>query len=67
MTTAELITLLQTQPQHLQVAYRLYSEACLLEIADLTIVTACQPRPDGWIQEERKDKQLQTYLMFSGG
>jgi hypothetical protein len=35
MTVAELITLLQTQPQGLRVARRMHSEYCLLEPNDI--------------------------------
>lgn len=66
MTVAELIAKLQTMPQHLPVAYKCYSEQCLLEASDLTIVEACLPRPDGWIQYKRADKPTQEYLMFPG-
>lgn len=66
MTVAELIAFLQTQPQELQVAYGLYSEQCLLELEDINIVEACEPRNDGWIQNKRPDKPTQRYLMFPG-
>lgn len=66
MTVAELIALLQTKPQDLQVAYRLYSEQCLLEAADIRVVTRCEPRPDGWVEDERPDKPTRQYLLFPG-
>jgi hypothetical protein len=66
MTVAELIAYLQTQPQDLQVAYRLYSEQCLLGVKDIELKEACTPRPDGWIQDKRKDMPTQLYLMFPG-
>lgn len=66
MTVAELIEQLQTYPQNLQVAYCLYSEMTLLEDYHIDIVTACEPRPDGWIQRQRPDKQTQDYLCFPG-
>lgn len=66
MTVKELIEFLQTQPQDLQVAYRCFSEQLLLDGEDILILTASEPRPDGWIQNLRKDKPSQTYLMFPG-
>lgn len=66
MTVAELIADLQTRPQHLLVAYTLFSEHALLEASDLRIVEACLPRPDGWIQNKRPDKPFVEYLMFPG-
>ena len=66
MTVAELIAYLQTQPQHLLVAYQTCSEHCLLEAKDIEIAEGCVARPDGWIQNKRPDKPTQTYLMFPG-
>jgi hypothetical protein len=66
MNVAELIAFLQTQPQDLQVAYRCCSEQCLMEADEIRIAEACTPRPDGWIQDKRPDKESQTYLLFPG-
>jgi len=66
MTVAELIDYLKNQPQELQVAYRCYSEQCLLEAKDIAIEVACEARPDGWIHHERPDRPKQTYLMLPG-
>ena len=66
MTVAEFITYLKKQPQDLQVAYRRYSEQCLLETKDITMLVACEARPDGWIQDYRPDKPTQTYLVLPG-
>ena len=66
MTVAELIAFLQAQPQDLPVAYRCCSEQLLLEPDDIRIEEACKPRPDGWIQDKRPDKEAQTYLLFPG-
>lgn len=66
MTVAELISFLQTQPQGLQVAYRCYSEQCLLEATEIKVVEECEPRPDGWIENRRDDKPTRKYLMFPG-
>jgi hypothetical protein len=66
MDVAELITLLQTYPQDLQVAYDIYSEHCLLEPRNIRVMKACVARPDGWVHRERNDKPAQTYLMLPG-
>lgn len=66
MTVAELIDLLRTKPQDLQVAYRLHSEQCLLEADDIQVCIECPPRPDGWIQNRRGDMPGQLYLMLPG-
>lgn len=66
MTVADLIEFLQRQPQNLQVAYRCYSEQVLLEADEIQIAEKCEPREDGWIQDERPDKQTQTYLLLPG-
>jgi hypothetical protein len=66
MTVKDLIDLLQSKPQELQVAYYLYSEMCLLEAKSIEVEEYCQPRPDGWIQHKRPDMPTQRYLMFPG-
>jgi hypothetical protein len=66
VNVAELIEFLKTQPQELPVAYALYSESCLLEVGEIGIVEACEPRPDGWIQNKRPDRPARQYLMFPG-
>lgn len=66
MTVAELVAYLQTHPQTLQVAYCCYSEMCLLESSEISILEACEPRPDGWIQYKRPDMPTQTYLLLPG-
>jgi len=66
MTVADLIAFLQQQPQDLQVAIERYSEQCLLETEDIEVKDLCKPRPDGWIQHNRLDKETQTYLVFPG-
>jgi hypothetical protein len=42
MNVSELISLLQTKPQHLTVVYRLHSEQCTLEARDIEIEELCQ-------------------------
>lgn len=66
MSVAELIIFLQKQPQDLQVAYKLFSEQCLLETEDIEIIEGCEPREDGWVHRKRPDKPCQTYLLFPG-
>lgn len=60
MTVAELIELLKAQPQDLQVIVECCSDYDLLE--DIGIITCCEPRPDGYVQRQRKDKPSQDYL-----
>lgn len=66
MTIAELIELLQQYPSDMLVAYRIHSEQTLMEGRDIQLFKGCEPRPDGWIQDERPDKATQTYLLFPG-
>jgi hypothetical protein len=66
VTVADLIAFLQAQPQHMRVAYRLWSEAVLLEKGDIKLVDACPPRADGWIHTRRPDKPTETFLMLPG-
>lgn len=66
MTVKELIEILQTKPQDLQVIYAVYSEFCLLEARDIDVQWACPPRRDGWVAWERPDKPKQEYLAFPG-
>ena len=65
MTVAQLVWLLQQQPQDLPVAYRKYSEQVLLEKEHIKIVELCEPRDDGWVQDQRPDMPSQTYLVIS--
>lgn len=66
MTVAELIKLLENQPQDLQVAFKIYSEKKLLEPSEISVVELCEPRSDGWIQNRRPDLPKQKYLLFPG-
>lgn len=66
MNVAELIDLLKTQPQDLQVIYLCYSEAVLLEAEDIYVGEACEPRLDGWVQNKRPDMPTRKYLVFPG-
>lgn len=66
MTVSELIELLRAYPQDLPVAYRLFSEKCLLEAKDIDIEALCEPRADGWVANKRPDKPTIDYLVFPG-
>jgi hypothetical protein len=66
MTVAELTAFLQSQPQDLQVAFRIYSEYCLLEANYIETKLLCTPRPDGWVHDARPDKPKQLYLILPG-
>lgn len=66
MTVAELIAFLQTQPQGMRVAYRCFSEQCLMDVDGIAVKTLSTARPDGWIQNYRSDKPSETYLVFPG-
>jgi len=66
MTVRELIEHLQKYPQNLPVAYRLYSESCLLVAKDIEVVSLCEPRPDGWVANKRPDKPSIDYLLLPG-
>jgi len=66
MNVAELIEFLKKQPQDLQVIYLCYSEAALLEADDIYVGEACEPRPDGWVQNKRPDMPTQKYLVLPG-
>ena len=65
MTVSDLIQILQRQPQDLQVAYSIHSEACLLEESDIQISKGQPPRPDGWVHDWRPDRPVQNYLMIN--
>lgn len=62
MIVSELIELLKTQRQDLEVIYDIYSESALLEEKNIFEVEACLPRPDGWVANKRPDAPYKTYL-----
>ena len=66
MKVAELIELLQQHPRDMLVAYRCCSESVLLQESDISVLDACAPRADGWIQNSRRDMPNQSYLLFPG-
>jgi len=66
LTVADLIKLLEAMPQELFVAVGVFSEHRLLEPSGFGVEELCKPRPDGWIQDKRPDKESQNYLVFYG-
>lgn len=66
MTVSELIELLKTYPQDLPVAYKLFSEQCLLEAKDISVEELCAEREDGWVANKRPDKPTVKYLVLPG-
>ena len=66
MTVAELIEVLKQKPGHIQVAYEIYSTAQLLQESQIRIVTLCEARPDGWVEDLRPDKPSVDYLVLPG-
>jgi len=66
MNVSELIEFLKTQPQDLTVIYRCCSESCVLEAEEIYLGEACEPRPDGWVQNKRPDMPTRTYLILPG-
>ena len=66
MTVADLIEFLKTQPQDIQVAYRLDIEQCLMEKGEICAEYLCYPQTDGWIHNARPGKPTQEYLVFPG-
>ena len=61
-----LIKFLQTQDPNLHIAYSLHSEQCLMQERDIVINECCEPRGDGWVQNQRPDMPSIKYLMFPG-
>jgi hypothetical protein len=66
MKVSELIELLKTYPQDLDVIYDLFSEHCLLNAEDISVIDACEPRKDGWVPRARPDKVTKKYLSLPG-
>jgi hypothetical protein len=66
VTVKELVEYLQKQQQDMRVAYRLFSEQVLIEQLYIGTDVLCGALPDGWIQDSRKDKPLESYLVFPG-
>lgn len=66
MNVKDLIKFLKTQPQDALVTYQCCSERCLLELEEINLIEACEPRDDGWVQDKRPDMKAITYLEFPG-
>ncbi len=66
MIVSEFIEFLKTQPQDAQVAYRCWSEQCLLDSKDIKVVELCPARDDGWIENKRPDVVAEQYLLLPG-
>lgn len=66
MTVKDLKELLDEYDDNMKIAYRLYSEYCLLEEDELELLKASTPRNDGWVHSLREDKDSQYYLLFPG-
>lgn len=66
MTVAELIALLQTQPQDLPVAFRQFSEYSVMEAEHIDLMDLQAARADGYIGDARPDKPTQQWLVFPG-
>lgn len=66
MKVRELVALLQTMPQEIEVAYCCHSDQVLLQAKEIELIKGCPPRPDGWVQSERPDIEPQEYVLFPG-
>lgn len=66
MNVAELIEFLELQPKGLTVIYQCCSESAVLEVDQMYIGEACEPRPDGWVQNKRPDMPTRRYLILPG-
>jgi hypothetical protein len=64
MRINELIKLLETYPDDLQVVYHLWSEQKLLKESDINIEELCHPRQDDWVPNKRPDRDTKTYLVI---
>lgn len=66
MTVKELIKFLKKYPKDMKVAYKIFSEQCILEEDNIEVRELCSPRPDGWIQNHRVDMPTEEYLVLPG-
>lgn len=66
MIVADLLGFLMTQPLDREIAYKLHSEQCLMELTDINLMQGCEARPDGWVQNARPDKPSRTFILFPG-
>jgi hypothetical protein len=66
MTVDDLVKYLQTLQADMLIAYQCYSEQCLMRADEIKVTDLCEPRADGWIQNERPDMPTRRYLLFPG-
>ncbi|MDD5189419.1 MAG: hypothetical protein PHE50_00070 [Dehalococcoidales bacterium] len=68
MTVSELIDFLKDYPSKMPIAFKIYSEYCLLDPKEtkIELKELSFPRSDGWIHDKRPDVPSQTYLVFPG-
>lgn len=66
MKVHELKELLSSFPDDMDIAYKLYSEHCILEVTAIKILRLGETRPDGWVHDSRPDKETIEYLVFPG-
>ena len=66
MKVKDLIELLKKYDPELSVVHELYSEQLLVEEDDFSVEDLCLPRPDGWVQNKRRDMPCQKYLVIEG-
>ena len=66
LTVGILIEFLGALDPNMPVCFEQFSERCLLSLEQIEVITACIPRPDGWIQNERWDMDSREYLCFPG-
>ena len=62
MKVSDLVTLLLTLPQDIEVIVPQWSESRLLGPSGVAVVTRRSARTDGWVHDERPDKERQTFL-----
>lgn len=61
----DVIEMLKSYDQDMPVALSLYSEYVLFSPRNVSIVRACEPRSDGWVQRRRPDLLETTYLVLN--
>lgn len=66
MKVKDLIEYLKSLDPEMDVAYKIFSEQCLLDEGDIEIIEGCFPRPDGWIHDKRPDMPVKQYILFPG-
>ena len=62
MTVAELIEHLKQFDPNLRVVTPIYSEQEILTVEHVRVISLCEARPDGWVENERPDKPTVDYL-----